>query len=137
MKKYHIFIIVFLLSFSCKKTPTQDEIIAEELKGTWNTVSIKIDNVESFSSALSAIKTTFFDIEENKGRYNLKIFILDSLYSETEGNLEVLSNGTKLKLDEDGVKEESFADIVELTDNTLKTKGLTSDDKEIVYIGAR
>jgi len=140
MKLFYTLFLTISISmffFSCSKKETNNDIVAEKLKGKWEATSLKIDNTETFNPLVSKITTTFFDIEDNKGRYNLKIFFLDSLISEKEGNTEIISEGTKLTLDEDGNVLPTTVDIIELTDNLLMTKGIDQNGKEIIYSGSK
>ena len=140
MKLFYTLFLTISISmffFSCSKKETNNDIVAEKLKGKWEATSLKIDNTETFNPLVSKITTTFFDIEDNKGRYNLKIFFLDSLISEKEGNTEIISEGTKLTLDEDGNVLPTTVNIIELTDNLLMTKGIDQNGKEIIYSGSK
>ena len=137
INKYGIFIILILAIFSCKKQKTKNELVAEQLIGKWNTTSLKVDSVETFVPILSKITTTFFNLESNKCRYNLKISVLDSLISETEGNVEVISEGKKMTLDEDGNKEPTTVGIISISENSLKTRGFDTNNKEVLYIGTK
>ena len=130
--KINVILLFLIVLISCAKKPTQDDIVAEELKGKWNTVSIKIDNVETFDAVNSTITTTFFDIENNIGRYNLKIFEKDSLISQTEGTIFVTAEGKTLIQDEDGIKEAFSSTIIELSKDVLKLQYVNANNKNVL-----
>lgn len=137
MSKYTLTIIIALITIlSCNK-PSKNIEVATQLEGKWIAISLKVDEEETVIPNVSKFVSEFYDFEENRGLYNLKVYGFGNLVAETEGSAEVKNNGKELILIEKGTTKIETSTIVTLSDDLLKISGVNDNGEVIVFVGEK
>lgn len=137
MSKFYIILIALItIATSCSKVSENIET-AEQLIGEWTAVSLKVDGDEKIVPNVSKFVTEFYDFEDTKGKYNLKVYGLGILLGETEGSAEVRNDGKQLILIEDGTNKVETSTIETLTDELLKLNGSNDNGESISFLGEK